>query len=370
MVDCRQEQIFPTGQLGVSVVICSHNGENLLPATLAHLKKQESINGLKWEVIVIDNASSDNTALVARQCWSDDGPAPMRVVSEPRLGLSYARQRGFDEAKYELISFIDDDNWVAPTWVATASRCMSMDLQLGAIGSTNTAVADVSFPEWFSRYSNYYAAWDYPQSATIATCLLFGAGMTIRKKTWYWLKHHNFNPQLSGRVGSRLTSSEDIELGCAIRLAGWRIRIEPQLELNHYISANRLEWKYLRRLMRGIGQSDVVLDSYFRVSESRQAKLLNRLRSCWWVRLAKESMYLAYRYSTPKVIGSFFRDMEGDDQVTEIDLRIGRLLGLMELRSRYRQIRCDVAEARWRRVDSVNDSALGVDRLKADLSRP
>lgn len=89
-----------------------------------------------------------------------------------------------------------------------------------------------------------------------------------------------------------------------------------------------------------------------------------------WVRLAKESMYLAYRYSTPKVIGSFFRDMEGDDQVTEIDLRIGRLLGLMELRSRYRQIRCDVAEARWRRVDSVNDSALGVDRLKADLSRP
>ncbi|MBV8358460.1 MAG: glycosyltransferase family 2 protein [Deltaproteobacteria bacterium] len=368
MVDDTQEQVSLEEGLGVSVVICSHNGEKVLPATLAHLKNQHCIKGLKWEVLLIDNASSDNTALVARQCWSDDGPAPMRVVREPQLGLCHARRRGFDEAQYEVVSFIDDDNWVAPTWVATASRCMSTDLQLGAMGSANTAVTEVSFPEWFSRYCAYYAAWDYPRSATIATWFLIGAGMTVRKKTWYWLKHHDFHPQLTDRVGSRLSSSGDVELGCAIRLAGWAIRIEPQLQLKHYIAADRLQWKYLRRLIRSVGQSHVVLDCYFRVSESRQAKLLNRLRSCWWVRLAKESAFLAYRYSTPKVIGSFFRDMEGDDQVAEIDLRIGRLLGLMELRSRYRQLRHDIARAPWRRVGSVDDPALGVGCLEDDLS--
>src|SRR6202041_1226588 len=139
---------------------------------IAHLKRQDVGDYLKWEVLVIDKASTDKTAVVARQCWGEDGSEPMRVMYEARLGLGYARDRAFKEARYEIITFIDDDNWVTPEWVATVCQCMSMDLQLGAIGSANTAVADVPFPEWFSRYRNYYAAWDYPESATIATWFL------------------------------------------------------------------------------------------------------------------------------------------------------------------------------------------------------
>jgi hypothetical protein len=60
--------------------------------------------------------------------------------------------------------------------------------------------------------------------------------------------------------------------------------------------------------------------------------------------------------------------MEGDDEVAEIELRIGRLLGLLRLRSRYRQLRHDVGRAPWRRVGSVDDSALTVDRLEDGLS--
>jgi glycosyltransferase involved in cell wall biosynthesis len=77
--------------LGVSVAICSHNGEKRLPRTIAHLKRQKVVNGLKWEVLLIDNASSDHTAAVVRQCWNDDAPAPLRIIHEPRLGLGHAR---------------------------------------------------------------------------------------------------------------------------------------------------------------------------------------------------------------------------------------------------------------------------------------
>ena len=81
--------------LGVSIAICTFNGEERLPATISHLKRQSTDKRLDWEVIVIDNASTDSTARVARECWGDDGPAPMRIIHEPRLGLVHARERAF-----------------------------------------------------------------------------------------------------------------------------------------------------------------------------------------------------------------------------------------------------------------------------------
>jgi glycosyltransferase involved in cell wall biosynthesis len=354
--------------LGVSVVICSHNGEKRLPPTIAHLKRQKVVNGVKWEVLLIDNASSDNTAAVARQCWNANAPAPLRIVHEPRLGLGHARERAFEEAQYEIVTFIDDDNWVTPEWVAIASRCMSMDPQLGAIGSANTAVADRDFPTWFSRYRDYYAAGDYPEPATTSTSLLIGAGMTIRRNVWLWLKMSDFHPHLIDRIGTRLTSSGDLELGYAIRLAGWNIRVEPRLALQHYMPPERLRWSYLRRLLRGIGESHTILDSYLLVSQSPEANLVNRLHACWWFRLARETANLVCNYSFSKCIGLVFRDFEGDDQVPDIELRIGRLLGLVRLRSRYRHFRLEVARAPWRRVDSVDDQALSVDSLLNGLS--
>ncbi|HEY2663111.1 MAG TPA: glycosyltransferase, partial [Candidatus Binataceae bacterium] len=152
--------------LGVSVAICCHNGEKLLTPTLAHLKTQRVSAEVPWEVIVIDNASTDRTAEVAVECWKGGAPAPLRIVREPRLGLSHARMRAFAEARHELVSFVDDDNWVAPDWVETASRAMSIDPGLGAILSVNRPVADRPLPDWFARYCGYYAAWAFGKSSS------------------------------------------------------------------------------------------------------------------------------------------------------------------------------------------------------------
>jgi glycosyltransferase involved in cell wall biosynthesis len=110
---------------GVSVIICTHNGATRLPATLAHLKVQKPPIA-PWEVLLIDNASSDATAEVARSCWQN-GPAPLRVVQEPCLGVRYARERGLAEAKYSFLGFVDDDNWVADDWVRSAYEIVSSD---------------------------------------------------------------------------------------------------------------------------------------------------------------------------------------------------------------------------------------------------
>jgi len=59
--------------------------------------------------MVIGNVSTKASVQVVRECWGDSGPVPMRILYEPRLGLAYARERALEEARYEIVSFIDDD---------------------------------------------------------------------------------------------------------------------------------------------------------------------------------------------------------------------------------------------------------------------
>jgi glycosyltransferase involved in cell wall biosynthesis len=300
-------------------------------------------------VLVIDNGSTDATAAVARQCWGDDAPAPMRVIKEPCIGLAYARERAFEEARYELISFIDDDNWVASDWVANASERMSAESELGAINSSNIAIADVNFPRWFRRWAHYYAAHGSCDSDYLEGWLLIGAGMTIRKLCWYDLKRNGFRPQLTDRIGARLTTCGDLELGCAIQLAGWRIRTEPRLRLQHYMTPGRLQWGYLRKLARSTGEAMALLDSYLFFSRV-QGNFRDRVRSYWLLRLLSETLLLSRRFSTVKIVSSFFRDLEDDDDVIHLELALGRLIGLARLRGRYGSLHHEIARAAWRRT--------------------
>jgi glycosyltransferase involved in cell wall biosynthesis len=345
----------PTGKsesLGVTIAVCCHNSEKLLPATLAHIKNQQVSTDMKWEVLVIDNASTDKTATLAPVLWGDDGPVPLRVVSESRLGLSYARERAFSEAQYEIVSFIDDDNWINPEWIRVVIECMSAEPDLGAIASVNTSVADVPLPDWFSRYCHLYAAWADRESATPPPWILNGAGMTIRKSSWDELRQNGFKLQLTDRVGTRLSSSGDLEIGCALHLAGWKIRIERRLRLQHYMTARRLDWSYLRRLLHSIGESDALLEAYL-VPFQTGMNPLSRLRQFWWFQVVKRGLRLLYTYSWITLIECMFRGMEGVDEVIEIERDMGYLLGLLRLRSRYAKVRQEIAAAPWRQLDSL-----------------
>jgi hypothetical protein len=77
---------------------------------------------------------------------------------------------------------------------------------------------------------------------------------------------------------------------------------------------------------------------------------MNRLRQCWWVRLSKEAMQLMCSYSLARLVKSWFWDMEGDDAVAEMEIRLGRLLGLVRLRSNYGLLRREIARASWRKA--------------------
>ena len=333
---------------GLSVIICCHNAAKRLPTTLAHLTMQDSMTQ-PWEVLVINNSSTDETAAVARLCWKEDAAAPLRVVEESRLGVAYARERGLAEARYEFLGFVDDDNWVARDWVRTALDVISSDSDLGAVGSIRTAVCETPPPVWFARFHSLYAVLTDCELEQTKEPLehLPTAGLCIRKTAWESLIHLGFRSHMTGTIGKQIYGGEDVELTRALRLGGWSLKIDPRLRLQHFIPNHRLRWKYLRGLQRNYSASDALLDAYSRYSVSLRPGLRRWLSDSWWYQLGKSATTIASR---PAAATCALLSMgEGRDDILEIERQFGRALGLLRTTRRYGELRREVREATWRK---------------------
>jgi glycosyltransferase involved in cell wall biosynthesis len=343
-----KDRTSPVKPPGISVVVCCHNSAERLPPTLAHLAAQQVPEGLDWEVIVVDNASSDETSRVAHAAWPADSRAQFRVVFEPRAGLSNARQCGLDECQYEIVSFIDDDNWICPEWVQTVAEVMATHPEVGACGGWPEEMCEIEPPVWFERFKTAYAVGPQAEQAGVLVgqwACLAGAGMSIRYSAWQQLLDRGFRHILSGRKGASLTSGEDIELMYALRLAGWSLWYEPPLRMRHFIPAGRLQWSYLRRLRRGGGASTVGLDPYSFALLGRPRTLKERVRRTWHWQLARTmKSLLQYRLKTFRLSQTA---AEGNPDVLEVEHFTGRLFELMRWRPVYAQRLREVLDTPW-----------------------
>ena len=107
----------------LSVIIPTRNRSKCLSALLDSLFRQE-FGSLSWEIIVVDNASTDNTQSVTQEKVGHS-PIPLRYVCEPKLGLHHGRHRGTREAHGEIIAFVDDDTVLAPGWISGLDLILS-----------------------------------------------------------------------------------------------------------------------------------------------------------------------------------------------------------------------------------------------------
>jgi glycosyltransferase involved in cell wall biosynthesis len=318
------------GAFGVSLVVCTHNGAARVPPTLAHLAVQQVPAGLAWEILVVDNASTDDGAAVARDVWPGASPAPLRIVIEPRLGVGYARTRGLEESAYDVVGFVDDDNWLAPDWVATAAEVMRARPRVGACGSAGEPVGEArALPPWFAANAQSYAvgAQGDPGDVTVWPGNLWGAGLAVRRPAWQALCAAGFAPILVGRHGPAMTAGEDTELCFALVAAGWRLWFEPRLRFRHALAPARLEWTYLRRAHRGYGVTSATMDHYY-LALDRRRRLLRPLLAFWTWRWL--SALLRWGWHTARAGG------EGSAQALRSEFYRGRLRGLLEARVDYR----------------------------------
>lgn len=328
-----------SNQVGVSCVICCHNGSKRLPEALKFLAKQVTSDGVAWEVIVIDNASTDSTGLTALNCWSSETNVPLRVIYEHKLGLTHARLAGLAHAMYEFVSFIDDDVWVEEDWVDKLFRLMVEHPELGACGGQGEAVFAGSRPAWFSAVESDFTVGGQgnPGDITDSRGWLWGSGLSVRQQACKQIMNSGFSFLLADYCGNSLVGGGDLELCFALRMAGWRLWFEPSLRFSHAIKTDRLAWKEVLRWKRGAGISSIVHMIYndtlkenrFQSEENCQS-FMNRLRKTWPLRLKNEIQNLLK--VGPSALAKLPFPTEGNLQELEIHEKIGRIIGYIIFR--------------------------------------
>jgi len=271
-----------TKPFGFSVIICCYNSAQLLPKTLTFVGAQEVTSEMPWEIIIVDNGSTDQTYKVALD-FSERVSVPLRVVKEPRQGLSFARHKGLSEAQYEICGFLDDDNWAASDWIKVALEVMGAHPEVGACGGLNEAIYEVNPPVWFKKLEGNFAVGpqgDKRGYVSEKRLYLWGAGLIIRRSAWKSLVAKGFSAILPGRQGNRMSSGEDEELTLVLQIRGWKLWYEPCLKLKHYIPASRINLEVVCSMYLGFGSASAVHDIYrYLLRSGKKDELTNLLNS-------------------------------------------------------------------------------------------
>ncbi|MEJ1971704.1 MAG: glycosyltransferase [Lacunisphaera sp.] len=245
----------------LTVIIPTHNPHpERLRRTLAGLREQ-TLPPDQWECIVVDNAS---TPPVDSATLTSAGPATLRLVRESQPGLTHARKAGLRSARGALMVFADDDNVLAPDYLAQSLRLAAAHPRLGAYGGRSVPEFEGPPESWTHEFFDLLALRDlgpHPVQAAAESplrgyprCAPIGAGMVLRREAAdVWLAAPDRG--LTDRRGSELTSGGDNDIVLTLFAAGWGVGYFPELQLTHLIPAGRLDAGYLARLNRGIQKS-------------------------------------------------------------------------------------------------------------------
>lgn len=136
----------------LSVVICTYNRQKFIGACLECLSKQ-TLDIEQWEAIVVDNNSTDRSAEIVKTFIHQHSDQPIRYVFEGKQGLSFARNRGIDESKGEIVIYIDDDVEVVPEYLHSIYDFFKNHKDAAGMGGrTLPKFSEGPPPPWMSPY--------------------------------------------------------------------------------------------------------------------------------------------------------------------------------------------------------------------------
>ncbi len=251
---------------GISLVIFCYNSEKRIWETLKHIVNQKLSKDILWEVIAVDNNSSDRTLEVIENALrSLSFNAPFHIVSEEKQGLSYARMKGIETARFEIVAFVDDDNRLFEDWVQNAYDFMTHNPEVGLCGGQTFPHYETDPEPWFDRVKHTIAIGEQGKSVediTDTRKFVWGAGALIRKPIIIKAIELGFNNITKSRVPNFLGGGDDYELACVIRAMKAKIYYNEHLKLFHYIPVSRTTWQYIRKNAQGYGYSSLLFDVY------------------------------------------------------------------------------------------------------------
>ena len=242
-------------EIDVTVAICTYNRAKMLRVALESLIFQKTGDLFTYEIVVVDDRSSDETPEVVKEIAAQAG-VPVRYVREEGRGVAAARNRGIAEARGQWIAYTDDDQWNEPDWLyqlIVAAResdvdciggCVELELPLGA-ALPLTFVTSSILGQKRNREGQIKRLMDSP-----------GTGSLMIRRTVF-NKVGVFNDAL-------LWGGEDAELMLRIHGAGIPVWFTPRSVVHHMIPPHRLTEDYFRWVSLRVGVALAEVDAGLR----------------------------------------------------------------------------------------------------------
>ncbi len=237
----------------ISVAICTYNRDPYIIACLEHLE-QQTLSAHKFEVLVVNNNSTDSTDEKVKTFLSRDLSKKFRYFFEERKGVSFARQRAVEEALGEIIVFLDDDAEADAGLLLAYEQFFAMHTDGAAAGGTIIPkYSEKPKPEWMSDWLNgYVARCEFGGETRLYKGRMkypIGCNMAYRKALM--MQAGGFDTDLAFR-------SDDKHIYLEVKKINPNIYYLPHAVVHHNIPARRLSFDYLKTLYLKTGNEEKV----------------------------------------------------------------------------------------------------------------
>lgn len=240
----------------ITAILCTYNRCDSLAEALESLAASILPETCEWEVLVVDNNSSDRTREVVER-FCQRYPGNFSYLFEPRQGKSHALNAGIRESHGDVLAFVDDDVTVERSWLQNLTSDLRSDKWAGA-GGRILPKWPCSPPSWFPENQWYgmapLAMFDLGLEAGPLSDPPFGTNMAFHRRMFE--KYGDFRTDLGPRPNSEIRS-EDTEFGRRLLAAGERLKYEPTAVVHHAVPQKRLQREYFLTWWFDHGRTDI-----------------------------------------------------------------------------------------------------------------
>jgi len=228
----------------LTVTIQTYNNAELLDSTLEQLRGLQCPKADDYEILIVDNNSSDSTSKVIQK-HIVASRSRMRSVFEPLQGLSHARNCALKKARGQVVCFLDDDVFVDPQWLTAVSTAFGR-YSADVVGGRSYLIYPGQRPPWMTATTEtLLSRLDHGDRTLVRTSKdLFGLNFAVRRSLAIALGGFRTD---YGRSGKSLNCGEEIELLHRVRRAGGMVVYEPAAVVGHVVKPERLSRKWLLR---------------------------------------------------------------------------------------------------------------------------
>ncbi|NJL11305.1 MAG: glycosyltransferase, partial [Calothrix sp. SM1_7_51] len=242
----------------ISAIICTYNRDAYLGAAIDSLLAQDFADS--FEVVVVDNGSTDSTRSVVEQRLSYPRlKSRLKYIYEPIVGLSVARNTGAKESSGEILAYLDDDAVASSTWLQVLYTAFRDNVKLAIAGGKVTLIwpSGVEQPRWITpNLAANLGAYDLGEGTVfIQQPGLTPRGLNYAIRRSFLHSIGGFDPNL-GRVGKNLLSNEELHMTELALKDGWEVAYLSEALAQHNVAPERLKrtWFLNRGWWQGISE--------------------------------------------------------------------------------------------------------------------